>query len=123
MQLTTPREVALPLHRAKSVAAVPDISDVTLMDAMTMNTANQPTIIGCVNRTKAMTVAVIRTNPHSIAVGGPRRDWNIRSEIRPPANPPTIPNTQVNQPQCCVKNSAPGCFTSPAKMEYQFIIA
>src|SRR5271170_2643758 len=107
-----PMQVAVALRPPKSVAAVPDISDVMPMDAMTMKTADQPTICGCVNSTADIAIAVTRTNPQSIAAGGPRRDWNSLSEINPPANPPTIPKTQVNHPQCAEKNSAPGCFIS-----------
>src|SRR5271170_3611449 len=113
-----PMHVAVALRPPKSVAAVPDISDVTPMDAMTMNTADQPTICGCVNRTADITIAVTRTNPQSSAAGGPRRDWKNLSEINPPANPPTIPKMQVNQPQCSEKFSAPICLISPAKIKY-----
>ena len=63
-----------------------------------------------------------RTKPHSKAAGGPRRDWNCLSEINPPANPPMIPKMHNSQPQCCEKNSAPGCFISPAKMVYHWVM-
>ncbi len=69
------------------------------MDAMTINTAVQPTMTGCENRNCDITVATNSTKPHRNAVGGPRREWNNLSETNPPANPPMIPKMQRNQPQ------------------------
>jgi hypothetical protein len=43
---TIPEQVAVALRPPKSVAAVPDISEVMPIEAITMNTADQPTVTG-----------------------------------------------------------------------------
>jgi len=48
-----PALVAVALRPPKSAAAVPDISEVMPMDAMTINTADQPTIYGAEKRNAA----------------------------------------------------------------------
>src|SRR5436190_4273969 len=70
----------------------------------------------------AITAAIISMNAQKIAVGGPRRDWKNLSEIKPPANPPTMPNTQRSNPQFARIPSAPGCFTSCPKIVYHCMI-
>ena len=97
---------------------MPDINDVIPMEAIQMDTADQPITIGCVNKKTAITVDASRTKPHSTATGGPRRDWKSLSEIKPPEKPPMMPKTQVNQPQWAEKYSAPPCFTAPEKTGY-----
>src|ERR1017187_3494301 len=74
------------------------------------------------NKNTAITIAMIRMKPHMNAVGGPRRDWNHQSEAMPPAKLPTMPKIISSKPQCCRKNSAPGCFTSAAKTKYHCVM-
>src|ERR1700722_6918285 len=102
-----PMQVAVALRPPKSVAAVPDISEVIPMEAMTMSMADPPTIRGLESRNTTMTIERINTRPHNNAAGGPRREWKNLSETMPPANPPTIPKMQVYQPQWWPINSAP----------------
>ena len=69
-----PEQVAVALRPPKSVAAVPDINDVTPIDAMAIITAAQPTTRGEENKNTAITSVMRNMKPHRIAVGGPRRD-------------------------------------------------
>src|ERR1700722_6673360 len=115
-----PEQVAVALRPPKSVAAVPDISEVMPMDAMTIITADHPTSNGPDERKPPMSADRIKTNPQNIAAGGPRRDWKILSETIPPANPPPIPKMHVYHPQWSWKNSAPVWGTLLQKLEYQF---
>ena len=118
-----PEQVAVALRPPKSVAAVPDISEVMPMDAMTMNTA-APADDERRGKQKhrhdhRQDQRRSRTASRRAARGG------IETACRksmPPENPPTMPKMQSNQPQCCAKNSAPGCFTSSAKMEYHCVM-
>src|SRR5262249_9229821 len=103
---TIPEQVAVAFRPPKSVAAVPDISEVMPMDAVTINTAHQPTNTGASNNTRCIITARTRTDPQRRAAGGPRRDWKHLSDMVPPANPPTTPNKHNNRPQCLMKNAA-----------------
>src|SRR6185437_8673181 len=117
-----PEQVAVALRPPKSVAAVPDISDVMPIDAITIRTAAQPTATGAENKTAAMITAMIRTEPQRSAAGGPRREWKNLSEMIPPAKPPTTPNRQSNNPQCLMKNAASMGFFSPANVRYHSVM-
>src|SRR5881227_2892296 len=65
-----------------------------------------------------ITAVIMSMNAQKITAGGPRRDWKNLSEIKPPANPPTIPKTHSKSPQFARMLSAPGCFTSCPKIVY-----
>ena len=119
---TMPMHVAVALRPPKSVAAVPDMSEVRPMDVMKIKTDDHPTVSGEEKRNIAITIDSTKVRPQSHAAGGPRRDWKILSEMMPPLKPPTIPKTHVYHPQCWPKNSAPTCGTLLQKLEYQFKI-
>src|ERR1035437_5640464 len=115
-----PEQVAVALRPPKSVAAVPAMSEVRPTEAMTTSTQHRPRKTGAENKYIAIKIVSPTTSAESMAAGGARRLWKKRSEIQPPKNPPTMPKMQSNNPQWLLKNSAPGCFTSAAKMKYQF---
>ena len=60
----------------------------------------KPKNTGCEYSVNAISPVINTTIPHKIAVGGPRRDWNHRSDVSPPANPPRIPKMHSSKPQC-----------------------
>ena len=115
---TTPAQVAVALRPPKSVAAVPDMSEVIPTEHITMATPDIPTSTGDERSAAAITSERTRTRPQSMAAGGPRRDWKHLSETSPAPKPPMIPNMQRSQPQCARKNPAPGCLTSFANTKY-----
>src|ERR1017187_6221073 len=117
---TMPEQVAVALRPPKSVAAVPDISEVRPTDAITTSTQHKPRKTGAENKYAAIRMVSPMTSAESMAAGGARRLWNKLSETQPPKNPPTMPKRHSSRPQCFRKNSAPGCFTSAAKIKYQF---
>src|ERR1017187_3266506 len=104
-----PEQVAVALRPPKSVAAVPDISEVRPTEAATTSTQAIPRKSGAENKYAAIRIASPITDPESMAAGGARRLWKKLSETQPPKNPPAMPKTQSSKPQWSLKNSAPGC--------------
>jgi len=64
-----------------------------------------------------MTIVRTSINAEQIATGGPRRDWNQRSETIP-EKPPMMPKRRARGPSLSKKNSAPFCGCSLAKTKY-----
>ncbi len=117
-----PAQVAVALRPPKSVAAVPDMRDVMPTAHMVIATPVIPTVRGEVRRAAAITSARTRTKALRIAATGPRLDWKNLSEMKPAANPPTMPKMHRSHPQCCTKNGLPPAGTSAAKYAYQYWI-
>src|SRR5450631_2369734 len=94
-----PEQVAVALRPPKSVAAVPDISEVRPTDAATTSAQHKPRNRGAENKYAAINNVSTMTSAESMAAGGARRDWKKLSETQPPKNPPTMPKTHKNNPQ------------------------